>query len=85
MIRPSEKYGEADLVEYTLRMIKNIDFSEELATYTESVNCNDFDKWIIPIREDRITSMERRLFIVNRFSKKRNVYQGLKMQGKKQG
>lgn len=51
-IRPSQKYGETDLVAYVLNVAEKIDFTEGLATYTEAANCSDCGKWLIATQKE---------------------------------
>ena len=50
-IKPSYKYGEADLVAYALSVANNIESSEEPSTYEEVVCCSDSNKWMISMQE----------------------------------
>ena len=50
-IKPPHKYGEADLVAYSLSVADNIDSSEEPSTYEEAVSCSNLGKWMIVMQE----------------------------------
>ena len=43
-IKPPQKYGEADLVAYSLSIANNIDSNEEPSTYEEAVSCSNLGK-----------------------------------------
>ena len=51
-IRPPHKYGEANLIAYTLSIVDNIESSEESSTYEEAVSCSDSSKWMIAMQEE---------------------------------
>ena len=39
------------MVAYALNVAESIDSSAEPSTYLETINCNDFRKWMIPMQE----------------------------------
>ena len=51
-IKPPQRYAEADLVAYTLDVAKGIDYSTETSTSSEAVNCDDFGRWMMAIKEE---------------------------------
>ena len=51
-IKPPHKYGEVDLVAYSLSVANNIESSEESSTYEEAVSCSDLGKWVIAMQEE---------------------------------
>ena len=51
-IRPPQRYGETDLVAYTLNVVEGIDSSEEPSTYTEAASCDDSSRWMIAMQEE---------------------------------
>ena len=48
-INPPQRHAEADLVAYALNVAEGIDSSAKPSTYLETINCNDFSKWMIPM------------------------------------
>ena len=52
IIKPPQKYGEADLVAYALSVADNIESSEEPSTYEKAVSCSNSSKWMIVMQEE---------------------------------
>ena len=46
-IRRPQRYVEADLVAYALKVVESIESSEKPSTYLEAISCNDSSKWMI--------------------------------------
>lgn len=51
-IRLPQKYGEADLVAYTLNVAEEINSTEKFVTYIEAISCSDSSKWLIAMQEE---------------------------------
>ncbi|KAG8488981.1 hypothetical protein CXB51_017075 [Gossypium anomalum] len=51
-IKPPKKYVEAELVAYALNVVEDIDANQEPSNYSETVSCDDSEKWIFAMQEE---------------------------------
>ncbi|KAG8498352.1 hypothetical protein CXB51_007022 [Gossypium anomalum] len=47
-----KKYAEADLVAYALNVAEDIDANQEPSNYSESISCEDSEKWMFTMQEE---------------------------------